>query len=140
MRRRFHLVPFTVTIGPDHPDTRLPDKLKAEWPGILQWMIEGCTHLAERGLNAPGAVIAATDKYLHDEDAHGQWIEQRCAVDPIYSASSTDLYNSWKNWSEAAGERPGSSQRRFSQALEGCGFAKRHERTGSIFSGIALKP
>ena len=41
IRRRFHLVPFAVTIPPDERD---PDpqasKAAIEWPGILQWMID----------------------------------------------------------------------------------------------------
>ena len=35
MRRRFNLLPFTVTIPPEDRDRDLPEKLKAEWPGIL---------------------------------------------------------------------------------------------------------
>ncbi|MFL5150930.1 MAG: phage/plasmid primase, P4 family, partial [Microvirga sp.] len=42
IQRRFHLVPFTVTIPPGERDLDLTEKLKAEWPGILAWMIEGC--------------------------------------------------------------------------------------------------
>jgi putative DNA primase/helicase len=41
IRRRFHLVPFAVTIPPDR-DRELAEKVKAEWSGILAWMIEGC--------------------------------------------------------------------------------------------------
>jgi putative DNA primase/helicase len=139
IRRRMHLIPFTVTIPPGERDKGLSDKLRGEWGGILQWAIDGCLAWQETGLAAPQAVVDATDKYLHDEDAHGTWIEERCALDRIYSASSTDLYNSWKGWSEAAGEHPG-SQRRFSQSLEARGFTKRHDRTGAMFFGIALRP
>ena len=42
IRRRFHMIPFTVTIPPEERDRGLAEKLKAEWPGVLQWMIEGC--------------------------------------------------------------------------------------------------
>jgi putative DNA primase/helicase len=42
IRRRFHLIPFTVTIPPAERDEHLPEKLKSELPGILAWMIEGC--------------------------------------------------------------------------------------------------
>ena len=38
---------------------------------------------------------------------------------------------------EAAGERPG-SQKAFSQALEGHGYDKKHERTGWYFHGLKL--
>jgi phage/plasmid-associated DNA primase len=30
-------VPFTVTIPPEDRDPDLKEKLKAEWPAILQW-------------------------------------------------------------------------------------------------------
>jgi putative DNA primase/helicase len=40
IRRRFNLIPFTVTIPPEERDEALPEKLKAELPGIMQWMIE----------------------------------------------------------------------------------------------------
>jgi putative DNA primase/helicase len=34
IRRRFHLLPFTVRIPPEERDPNLFDKLKAEWPAI----------------------------------------------------------------------------------------------------------
>jgi hypothetical protein len=37
IRRRFHLVPFTVTIPPHERDNQLPEKLKAEGAAIGQW-------------------------------------------------------------------------------------------------------
>src|SRR5262249_7531439 len=42
IRRRVKLMPFTVTIPKSKRDRALSDKLKAEWPGILRWMIDGC--------------------------------------------------------------------------------------------------
>ena len=42
IRRRFNLVPFTVTIPTEKRDKELSEKLKPEWSGILQWMIDGC--------------------------------------------------------------------------------------------------
>jgi putative DNA primase/helicase len=42
IRRRFHLIPFTVTIPKAERDPDLVEKLKPEWPGILYWMIGGC--------------------------------------------------------------------------------------------------
>jgi putative DNA primase/helicase len=37
IRRRFHLVAFAITIPPEDRDKDLASKLRAEWPGILQW-------------------------------------------------------------------------------------------------------
>jgi putative DNA primase/helicase len=42
IRRRLHLIPFTVTIPPEERDLELPDRLREEWGGILQLAIEGC--------------------------------------------------------------------------------------------------
>jgi putative DNA primase/helicase len=38
-RRRFNVVPFVHK--PAKPDPDLEAKLKAEWPGILRWAIDG---------------------------------------------------------------------------------------------------
>ena len=84
IRRRFNLVPFTVTIA--KPDKELPDKLRAEWPGILQWMIDGCRQWSETGLNPPGAVRAATEGYLGEEDTLAQWVEECCVTAGIGGA------------------------------------------------------
>jgi putative DNA primase/helicase len=42
IRRRFRLIPFSVTIPVEERDEQLMAKLRAEHGGILAWMIEGC--------------------------------------------------------------------------------------------------
>lgn len=64
MRRRLHLVPFEVTIPEDKRDQELPEKLKAEWPGIFAWMVEGCLEWQRQGLNPPARIRAVTADYL----------------------------------------------------------------------------
>ena len=39
--RRIHLVPFEVQIPVGELDPRLPEKLRAELPGILRWAVDG---------------------------------------------------------------------------------------------------
>jgi putative DNA primase/helicase len=53
IRRRFNLIPFVVTIPLPERDLKLSEKLEAEWPGILQWMIDGCLAWQHTGLQAP---------------------------------------------------------------------------------------
>jgi putative DNA primase/helicase len=60
IRRRFHLLPFTVTIPHAERNPNLREQLKAEWPGILSWMLEGCLDWQRRGLCPPKAVLDAT--------------------------------------------------------------------------------
>src|SRR5262249_7748703 len=82
IRRRLHLIPFTVTIPPNQRDAQLPNKLKAERPGILAWMIQGCLDWQERGLCPPTVVTDATVAYLEAEDALSAWMDDCCRRDP----------------------------------------------------------
>jgi putative DNA primase/helicase len=82
IRRRFIMVPFAVTIPVDERDPTLPKRLKAEWPGILQWMIDGCIAWQEQGLAPPAAVIDATLAYLEAQDAFGAWLDESCTCEP----------------------------------------------------------
>jgi putative DNA primase/helicase len=90
IRRRLNLLPFTVTIPPEDRDRDLPEKLKAEWPGILRWMIQGCLEWQRIGLAPPQVVRDATAAYLEAEDAVGAWIEERCYCNAQAWASSPD--------------------------------------------------
>jgi putative DNA primase/helicase len=118
IRRRFQMIPFAVKIA--NPDKDLAEKLKAEWPAILLWMVEGCAEWQRQGLDPPHRVIETTNKYLEAEDSVGLWLEDYCQVG-AYEATSYVLYSSWKVWAENAGERPG-NRKDFSKILESRGF------------------
>ena len=139
IRRRFNLLPFTVTIPPEERDPKLKEKLRYEWPGILAWAIQGCLEWQQRGLSPPEAVQTATAAYLEAEDATAAWMEERCERDPQAWERSSDLFASWKPWAEQAGEFAGSTKR-FVQTLEGRGFQPKKTRTGRGFEGIKLIP
>jgi putative DNA primase/helicase len=136
IRRRFNLVPFTVTIA--KPDKELPDKLRAEWPGILQWMIDGCRQWFETGLNPPGAVRAATEGYLGEEDTLAQWVEECCLTGRELWGEGSRLWGSWKTWAEANNERPG-SRKAFAQAMQAHGYEP-DKRGVRGYASIELKP
>ena len=135
--RRFNLIPFIVHIPPEERDENLTEKLKAEWPGILAWMIEGCLEWQRDGLKPPQVVLTATAEYLESEDALTAWIEDKCERSPQSWTSSTDLFLSWKHWADIAGE-PSGTQKRFSQKLEERGFDKERNRDGRGFRGLRI--
>jgi putative DNA primase/helicase len=137
IRRRFHLVPFTVTIT--EPDRELPEKLRPEWPGILAWMIEGCRNWLENGLNPPTAVRAATATYLREEDSLAQWIEDCCITGKEQWGIGARLWASWKAWAEANNERPG-SRKAFAEAMATHGYASTKSRQIRGYAGIDLRP
>jgi putative DNA primase/helicase len=117
MRRRFHLIPFAVTIPPEQRDKDLADKLKSEWPAILRWMIDGSLEWKRIGLRPPQAVIDATNLYLETEDSIGTWIAERCECKASYQDTAASLFSSWKAWTELNGE-PAGSQKQFAERLQ----------------------
>jgi P4 family phage/plasmid primase-like protien len=141
MRRRLHLIPFTVTIPPNKRDRTLPERLLAERDGILAWAVQGCLEWQQIGLQPPEAVMAATEEYFEAEDALGRWLEECCDLGPNHTGTSADLFAGWKVWAEANGEFAG-SQRRFSDLMLARGFDKwrdpETDRRG--FRGVALRP
>ena len=109
MKRRFHLVPFTVT--PAKVDKELSDKLKAEWPSILSWMIEGCILWQQEGLQPPQAVIDATTEYFADEDPIGRFLEDCYVLDGVGQSLLRDIFERFKEWCGENGEKYGTHKR-----------------------------
>lgn len=138
IRRRFHMLPFTVTIPPEDRDPNLREKLREEWPGILAWMIAGCLAWQEKGLLPPQAVREATLAYLEAEDATSSWIDECCVRQPDGWTSAASLFRSWKAWAEEAGELVGSAKR-FGQNLESRGFLSHRRRDGRGYGGLELR-
>lgn len=137
IRRRIHLVPFSVTIPSEERDPDLGTKLQLEWPGILAWMIEGALSWQSVGLSPPAAVTEATNEYLEGEDAINSWVIENCVRSNDAWTKTGVLYSNWQDWAHKAGEYPLGSKR-FSQQLEAHGF-KPHRRDDRGFLGIAIK-
>jgi putative DNA primase/helicase len=139
MRRRLHMVPFTVTIPPEKRDPRLTEKLLAERDGILAWAVAGCLAWQRSGLQPPACVQAATAEYFEAEDALGRWLDERCVRASNAKSLTAELFTDWKQWAEAAGEFIG-TQRRFSDLLITRGLEKWRNSVGVRgFQGIGLK-
>jgi putative DNA primase/helicase len=140
IRRRFQLVPFTVTIPREARDEELGEKLKPEYPGILHWCIEGCLEWQEKGLAPPEAVLAATEAYLKAQDSFAAWVEEECERDANAWARSTELFANWRQWAEQNGVAYGDT-RQFRDRLETRGFE--HKPDGKTrragYQGIRAK-
>jgi putative DNA primase/helicase len=139
MRRRLQLVPFTIK--PQHPDPHLLDKLRAEGPAIMAWMVDGALAWQSERLSPPAAVQAATSEYFEDQDLLERWLSEECVLsDKGVWTPTGDLYERWKEWCNERGEQPG-SLKRLSQMLADRDYRRRREGgTGrSGFIGIQLK-
>ncbi len=121
--RRLRLVPFTVCFAEDKQDKKLGDKLKAELPGIMNWALAGCLEWQRGGLADPPEVLAATADYRTAEDRLGEFITERCQINTEFRVKITALYNSFKQWAVANGERELSSTA-FGRAISERGYER----------------
>jgi putative DNA primase/helicase len=139
--RRPRLIPFTRQFKDDQDDKTLPDKLKAEYPGILAWMLAGCLDWLRHGIQTPAGVINATKIYREEEDLIGNFIAQRCIIGPGNEEESTALYQAFKHYCEANGEHC-PSQMVFGNSLTERGFEKGRSPANDriIRKGIKLDP
>jgi putative DNA primase/helicase len=126
-RRRFNMIPFVHK--PPKPDRQLEEKLRAEYPAILRWMIEGCLDWQANGLVRPKAVTEATETYFQDQDVFQQWVDDCCAVGTGKYDTRASLYRSWEQWAKAHGEEPGSAKA-FTQNMVRAGFTSTKNTPG----------
>src|SRR5262249_2262293 len=139
MRRRMLLVPFTVQIPVEERDPDLVEKLKAEWPAILRWMLDGCLAWQQIGLAPPKIVTAATEEYFEDQDSIKQWMEECTEADtPVAFIKTSQLFASWKTWCDDRGLTTGSAKA-LSEALVDRGLVQKRTMNGRGFAGIRLR-
>lgn len=138
IRRRFLLIPFTVRIPPAERDPKLTEKLKAEWPAILRWMLDGSLEWQRVGLVVPTIVRQATEDYLTEQDTLAQWADESIERVPDAFVLTRVLFKSWKLFCEernlASGTEPA-----FSDGFVERGYIRDRRKHGRGFKGITLR-
>jgi len=125
--RRIKLIPFDVVVPDAQQDKKLPAKLAAELPGILNWALAGCLAWQRNGMQEPEIVRDATQEYADEMDDIGQFIEEYCELGSDFMAPATELHQAY------LAARPGSrkSQQAFGSSLRQRGF-----ESGRITRGV----
>jgi putative DNA primase/helicase len=137
MRRRLHIIPFTQPITMEERDDRLADKLRAEYPHILHWMIQGALAWQDAKLGRPDSIAQAVDSYLAGEDTIGEWLAE--CVELEGKCQTSGAYINFKRWADSAGEYV-MPQKRFVLALKERGFdTKRGAQGKRYITGLQLK-
>jgi putative DNA primase/helicase len=134
--RRIKLVPFTVTIPDDERDKRLPAKLRAELPGILNWTLRGCLDWQKYGLGEPEEVRQATDAYRAEQDAVATFVAECCFAHPSAKATPAALYDAYTKWS---GDKL-MTLRSFGDRLEALGYPRDRGNGVRFHTGVGLQP
>lgn len=138
IRRRIVLIPFSTTISEAERDPNLVEKLRAEFPGILNWAIHGCLAWQRDGLKPPDAVVKETENYLASQDALANWLDERCENSRDGWESSGALFANWRSWCDLNGE-DSRTQRWFAQQLEAKGLKPERTSRARGFRGIVLR-
>jgi putative DNA primase/helicase len=125
--RRVRLVPWTVTVV--EVDKELPEKLKAELPGILRWSVLGCVDWQEHGLGEPESVIAATADYRAESDVLGEFIASHVVFEEAGRVSRKALRERYEEWCKDAGHIP-LGARKVAQRLRERGVSSASVREG----------
>jgi putative DNA primase/helicase len=125
------LIPFTVSFA-GREDTCLKDKLLAELPGILNWVISGCLEWQRDGLGEPEVVTVATGEYQEAMDDLGRFVEEFCEVGEGFTVLATSLHDAFE---EATGVHL--SPHSFADRLWQKGFRNRDPETGKHFQATS---
>ena len=138
MERRLRVVPFVNT--PECPDLDLKEKLKAEWPGILRWMLDGCLMWQRDRLGNATVIRAATSAYFEQQDAHRRWIDDRCILDKNLSLKPGLLLADFNTWAKANGEETVSANA-FAELIDRTpGLSRERSNGARLVKGIGLNP
>jgi putative DNA primase/helicase len=136
--RRFRVIPFNVTIPEAERDRSLPEKLKAELPGILKWAVKGCLDWQSEGLCPPAKVTNATKAYRAEMDILAQFIEDSCVETRDAETTVKALCDGYVEWCHANGETA-ISKRVLRQQLTERGFKQGRTRNARKWLGIRVK-
>lgn len=134
---RVKLIPFDVEIPKVERDPLLPDKLKAELPGILAWAVRGNMLWQRRGIAAPAVVTQATGEYRTEQDTIGQFVADCCEAGPSFEISAGALYRTYEVWAKQIGLRPEGGTK-FGQDMGRRGFEMKKTRLGKMRTGLQL--
>lgn len=137
---RLKLIPFNVTIPKEKqkPRHEVMAMFRAEFPGILNWALDGCLEWQRSGLGVPDEVVEATREYEAEQDTFAMFLEEKCVRVPGAHALSLALYREYKNWAEQYGEAP-VSHKMFASFMSERGFEKAKTKKGFLYSGVGLQ-
>jgi putative DNA primase/helicase len=130
-------MPFTFK--PPQPDKNLKNKLVAEHPAILRWLIDGAADALKNGVGSYARVDAETLLYFETMDTLANWVEENCIVDPTRQERPGTLLRSYNEWAKANGAEQLSNVA-FAEAIGRVEGVSRVRSHGSRWTrGIALK-
>jgi len=139
--RRVRLLPFNVKFEKSTQDTQLAQKLKSEFSGILNWLIEGALLWQTEGLNQlPEVVRIATKEYQQENDVLAEFLDETCDEGEGLSVKSSMLFSTYNYWAENK-KLTGQDKISFTDFGRRMGdkYPKIRGKTGVFYRGLDLK-
>jgi putative DNA primase/helicase len=133
--RRVRRVPFPVKI--ERPDKTLPQKLRNELPGILNWAVAGCLAWQRDGLGVPEAVKAATQEYRYSQDSVRLFLQEECRLDDEARVNPSALRDAYEVFCKRRGLHAVDT-RAFIVSLEGHGLRRHKSGSSRSWRGITV--
>lgn len=141
LARRIILLPFSNVIEERNQNKQLPNLLRKEYPGILNWILRGRQRLINNGYQF--SVTQWHKEILEEKIAESSTVLSfmkakdfnRSILDLDYDIrwlESQKLYHAYVAWCAKEGETP-DSQKKFGQTLSEAGYAKRRTPEGNLY-------
>jgi len=126
---RQRVIPIDRTIPEADRDPQLPEKLRAEMSGVLNWALAGCLAWQRERLGQSAKIRAATGAYREESDRLAPFVAERCSTDDSEAVvKRSDLYLAYVAWANAQGERHPMSDRVFRESMLGHEFVECNPR------------
>lgn len=140
---------FVEEPDPENPfqgkiDTQLESKLRAEYPAILEWIVQGAILYEQKGrLNVPEFLKATSNSYRESKDILGTFLQECCTDQPDSDApdesvreEASRLYGAYAQWSDENGLKS-MSKPTFKERMTSKGYEHR-KRSSNFYIGIRL--
>jgi putative DNA primase/helicase len=137
--RRLLLIPFDERIEGAERDPSLPQKLKAEFPGILNWALEGCRMWLADGLQPPVVVTNQTEIYKLEQDVFGRFLLETFDLLDGAVTPASECYRRYADWCGHNREFC-LNNTQFGLTLAERGFRKTRQSRGMAYLGLRPKP
>jgi len=136
---RLQMLEWKVKIAPKDQDLQFQDKLRAEWPYILGWMIEGYLEWQRDTRLIPSQnVTVGTQQYKVSQMPLRDFLDDRCVVEPTAFIKTTELKAAYGDYAKEK-----LSMQAFTKMVKSAGFEKCKKKiegkSTSAFQGVRLK-
>lgn len=138
--RRIQVLEWPIHIPERERDPSMQEKLKGEWPGIFNWMVEGLIAHSKQGLNPPPSVLEAVDRYRGTTNPVARWMEARLqtGLSDENRISLSDLHTDYERWCAGQGVTP-QDIRDFGRALTKQGLPSQKRGGRAVRCGVAFR-